>query len=81
MTCNAFIIVPSSEFYRPLARPRAQECISHHSPTLSSRVSVYQPARIWMVGSCISCRLVEMIFLTAFAVDVAAAVGAFCHPA
>ena len=32
-----------------------------------------------MVGSCVSCCLVEMILLTAFAVDVTAADGAFCH--
>jgi tetrahydromethanopterin S-methyltransferase subunit E len=35
-----------------------------------------------MVGSCVSYRLVEMMtLLTAFAVVVAAAVEAVCHPA
>jgi len=38
---------------------------------------VPQPARIWIVGSCVSSRLVEVILLTAFAVDVAAAFGGF----
>ena len=40
---------------------------------------VFWQARIWMVGSFISWCLVEMILMTAFAVDVAAAVGDFSH--
>jgi len=81
VTCSVCIFLPTSGFHRALARPKALECVHHPSPTLTCPASVLQPARILMVGSCVSCPLVEMILPTAFAVVVAAAVGAVCRPA
>jgi hypothetical protein len=48
---------------------------------MTSWVSVLQPAQVWMVASCFSCRLVEIIFLTPFAVDVVPAVEDIFCPA
>jgi len=76
------IFLPTSGFRRALAIPKVLQCVYHPCPTLTCRASVLWPGQIRIVGSCVSCRLVEMMtLLAAFAVVVAAAVEAFCHPA
>ena len=49
----------------------------HACPCSTSLVLLHWPARLWMIGRRDLCHLVEMISVTAFAVDVAAAVGAY----
>lgn len=78
VTHSACMVLPTSNFQRALARARGQDSVSHLCPTLSSPALLLGLGQIWMVGRCISCRLVEMILLTGFTVDVTAAVGAFC---
>lgn len=78
VTHSIYIILLTFEFNRALARPKAWECGYHPCPTLSCRALVHWQAQIWIVGSGISCCLVEMILLTGCAVDVTAAIGAFC---
>jgi hypothetical protein len=56
------------------------ECVCHPCPTLTCWASVIRPPRIWMVGRFSSCYLVVMILPTAFAIVVAAEVGAFGCP-
>jgi hypothetical protein len=74
------IFLPTSEFRRALARPKALECLYYPCPTLTYRASVLRLARIWLVASYVSCHLVDMMtLLTAFAVVVAAVVEAFCR--
>jgi len=76
------ILHRTSEFRRALARPKALEGVYHPCPTLTCRAAVLRQAGIWMVGSCVSSRLVELrTLLTGFAVVVAAAVQALCRPA
>jgi hypothetical protein len=81
VTQSVCIFRLTSECFRALVRPQPPGCVYHPCPTLTGRASVLSPARIWTVGKCVSCRLVEIILPTAFTVDVAAAVGALCRPA
>ena len=78
VTYSIFIFLLTSEFHRASVTLSAWNSVYHPCPTLTCRATVVWPAQIWMLGSCISCCLINMILLTAFAIDVAAAVGAFC---
>jgi len=75
------IFHPTSECHSALPGPKAWEWIYNPCPTWTCQASVIHLAWVWMVGNLVPCCLVEMMLLTASAVDMTATVDALCHQA